>query len=268
MCGMRKRLENLPNRVFHPISRVAYRVLSVVTAVAAIVTGSGLFAASHDVNPVPAIGQNARDVRGSSQAGRPRILLLGNSITRHGPQPSIGWTNDCGKAEFPAAGIVSPDGKVGVAFTAADGQPKVAVSYEAKNIATIDLGLVLKEPYQGGFEIEDFEMDGADTSWKPVWGAQAEIRDAHRDYAVRLREKGPKARALRIEMRAYPEGFAFRYVLEGQGREKVLEELTRVVFAPGTVAWPIYNTEDTYPAEPVDAANLLPATMRELITPV
>ena len=163
------------------------------------------------------------------------------------------------RIETPAAGIVSPDGKVGVAFAVADGQPKVSVSFEAKNVATIDLGLVLKEPYQGGFEIEDFEMDGADTSWKSVWGEQAEIRDAHRDYAVRLREKGPKARALRIEMRAYPEGFAFRYVLEGQGREKVLDELTHVVFTPGTVAWPIYNTEDTYPAEPVDAANLLPA---------
>ena len=152
-------------------------------------------------------------------------------------------------------GIVSPDGKVCVEFSLAEGQPKIAVAYEAKNLAVIDLGLVLEEPYQGGFEIEGSETGGADTVWKPVWGERAEIRDAHRDCSVLLRERGPKARRLRVEMRAYPEGFAFRYVLLGKGREKVVDESTRVVFASGTVAWPIFNTEDTYPAEPVDAAD-------------
>ena len=157
-------------------------------------------------------------------------------------------------------GIVSPDGKVGVEFSLVEGQPKIAVAYETKNLAVIDLGLVLESPYQGGFEIEGSEMGGADTVWKPVWGERAEIRDVHCDCSVLLRERGPKARRLRVEARAYPEGFAFRYVLLGEGREKVVDESTRAVFAPGTVAWPIYNTEDTYPAEPVDAANILPAS--------
>ena len=157
-------------------------------------------------------------------------------------------------------GIVSPDGKVGGDFSLVEGRPKIAVSYGAKNLAEIDLGLVLEEPYQGGFEIERFETGGVDTVWKPVWGERAEIRDAHRDCSVVLRERRPKARRLRVETRAYSEGFAFRYVLLGEGREKVVDESTRVVFAPGTVAWPIANTEDTYPAEPVDAENLLSAS--------
>ena len=157
-------------------------------------------------------------------------------------------------------GIASPDGKVGIEFSLAEGRPKIAVAYEAKNLAVIDLGLVLEEPYRGGFAIEGSESSGADTVWKPVWGERAEIRDVHRDCSVVLRERGPKARRLRVETRAYPEGFAFRYVLLGEGHEKVVDESTRVVFAPGTVAWPIANTEDTYPAEPVDAANFLSAS--------
>ena len=160
-------------------------------------------------------------------------------------------------------GIVSPDGKVNVEFALAEGQPKIAVAYEAKNLAVIDLGLVLEEPYQGGFEIEGSTTGGADTVWKPVWGERAEIRDAHRACSVLLRERGPKARRLRVETHAYSEGFAFRYVLLGEGREKVVDESTRVVFAPGTFAWPIRNTEDTYPAEPVDAANLLSASGKQ-----
>ena len=30
--------------------------------------------------------------------GGTRVLYVGNSITRHGPKPSMGWTNDCGMA--------------------------------------------------------------------------------------------------------------------------------------------------------------------------
>lgn len=50
-------------------------------------------------NPVPAIGQNAVDVSSFSLEKKgPRILLVGNSITLHGPRPEIGWTNNCGMA--------------------------------------------------------------------------------------------------------------------------------------------------------------------------
>ena len=54
--------------------------------------------ADHDANPVPSIGQNAADVRAFGDSGHPRVLILGNSILRHGPKPSIGWTNDWGMA--------------------------------------------------------------------------------------------------------------------------------------------------------------------------
>ena len=80
-----------------------------------------------------------------------------------------------------SAGIVSPDGKVGVDFAVMDGKPKIAVAYESQNVATVDLGLVLEDPYLDGFAIEDFEIGEADTTWKPVWGERSEIRDAHRD---------------------------------------------------------------------------------------
>jgi len=56
------------------------------------------YQAEYDANPVPAVGQNAADVRGEKDSGHPRVLFLGNSITRHGPKPSIGWTNNFGMA--------------------------------------------------------------------------------------------------------------------------------------------------------------------------
>lgn len=55
-------------------------------------------AVGFDANPVPAIGQNAADVKGDANSSRPRVLIIGNSITRHGPRPEIGWTNNFGMA--------------------------------------------------------------------------------------------------------------------------------------------------------------------------
>lgn len=55
----------------------------------------------YQVNVVPAVNQVRRSYEtfgaNPAQASR-RVLFIGNSITRHSPKPSIGWTNDCGMA--------------------------------------------------------------------------------------------------------------------------------------------------------------------------
>ena len=51
------------------------------------------------VNPVPAIGQNAEDQKAFDPAKKgPRVLFVGNSITLHSPRPQIGWTSNWGMA--------------------------------------------------------------------------------------------------------------------------------------------------------------------------
>jgi len=58
-------------------------------------------AARYQTNVVPASNQVKKT---SEQFGVPpekasrRVAFVGNSITRHGPKPSIGWVNDCGMA--------------------------------------------------------------------------------------------------------------------------------------------------------------------------
>ena len=66
------------------------KMLMVVLAVAAGMAGANDFQA----NPVPALGQNARNQTAFDAAKKgPRVLFVGNSITLHGPRPQIGWTN-------------------------------------------------------------------------------------------------------------------------------------------------------------------------------
>ena len=50
-------------------------------------------------NIVPPLGQNSQDVFiYNNQNSKLKILFVGNSITKHGPKPSIGWNRDCGMA--------------------------------------------------------------------------------------------------------------------------------------------------------------------------
>lgn len=73
----------------------AKTMLMAVWAAAAALAGADAFQA----NPVPALGQNARDQTAFDATKKgPRVLFVGNSITLHGPRPQIGWTNNWGMA--------------------------------------------------------------------------------------------------------------------------------------------------------------------------
>ena len=64
-----------------------------------LLVGIGAVAADFQANPVPALGQNAKDQKAFDPAKKgPRVLFVGNSITLHGPRPQIGWTNNWGMA--------------------------------------------------------------------------------------------------------------------------------------------------------------------------
>lgn len=50
-------------------------------------------------NVVPALAQNSENVFiYNNENSKLKILFAGNSITKHSPKPSIGWTKDCGMA--------------------------------------------------------------------------------------------------------------------------------------------------------------------------
>ena len=73
------------------------RVMCIGLALAASLAGAA--APDFQENPVPALGQNAKDQKAFDATKKgPRVLFVGNSITLHGPKPSIGWTNNWGMA--------------------------------------------------------------------------------------------------------------------------------------------------------------------------
>ena len=75
-------------------------IRTAVVAFGGALTFAGLAGATDfQANPVPALGQNAKDQMSFDETKTgPRVLFVGNSITLHGPRPQIGWTNNWGMA--------------------------------------------------------------------------------------------------------------------------------------------------------------------------
>lgn len=121
-----------------------------VVALNVVAAGSPDF----DANPVPAVGQNAADVRGAGDAGHPRVLFIGNSVTKHGPKPSIGWTNDFGMA----ASSIEKDY---VHLVAA----KVKAAHPDASFALANVAGTIERKFQKGLTLErDFKWM---RDWKP-----------------------------------------------------------------------------------------------------
>lgn len=162
--------------------------------------------------------------------------------------------------------FTSPDGRVTADVAARDEGLVAAVAYDGKPLAALSLGgPVLAEPFTGGLAIEKMETAAAATTWKPVWGDRAEVRDAWRGGIYTLREKGGLKRTLRVEVRVYGEGVAARYTLPTRA-ETVVDENTFVTYPAGSAAWAIAHTEATFPADamPIDALHgrwMMPLTV-------
>lgn len=97
----------------------------------------------------------------------------------------------------------------------------------------------------GDWVIEKKSRNKVDRVWNPLWGKRAEVRERYNELTLELKGNGPASlKRLRLVVRAYDDGVAFRYVIpEGEGGElKVTSELTGYNFADDYTAW-FYNGE-------------------------
>jgi len=166
--------------------------------------------------------------------------------------------------------LVSPDGAVKAVFELRGGEPVYTLSYRGAPILdSSPLGLKLADAYRGGFEISDTARAAVTAEWKPVWGERSVIPERYAGITVALKERDPRGLALVIELRAYNEGFAFRYRLPfaAEAAWRIAGETTAFRFVPGSAAFAIKGTEDTFPQEPIPLADLpqrvmMPLTVR------
>ncbi len=136
--------------------------------------------------------------------------------------------------------LTSPDGKLSYSFSLTEeGSPCYAVTYQGKPVVlTSSLGI---SDWQKDLVLSDVALSVKDTIWKQVYGERSEVRDYYKGMNITLLRKNRGTASIQLQVRAYNEGIAFRYMFpEGENGGSYLHitgESTEFNFQPETKAW-------------------------------
>lgn len=128
--------------------------------------------------------------------------------------------------------LQSPDGNFTLSFRLSETHtPVYSLQYKGKVVVKdCRMGFLIRPTYQWDrdFQVTDTAYAEVNTTWKPVWGQNQEVKDQHRELLVSLVQTQTKWK-LNIRFRLFNDGLGFRYefpVQEGLRHFVIREELT------------------------------------------
>jgi alpha-glucosidase len=206
--------------------------------------------ASHAIPEQPSTGAPG----GLSRRG----LLKGAAVTMGAAALGAGATGTAAAADASVT-ATAPDGSNTITMSLTSG----ALSWSAKRrgvtvVGTSALGLKLSDGTvlgTAGTVITNYQHWTIDNTWTPVYGRNATVRDRYQEMRWNLQDTASLIN-FSIQIRAYPTGVAFRYVLLGKGTATIADELTTFVFPDSTL---VYSARDEDPYNPV-APGSIPST--------
>ncbi len=157
--------------------------------------------------------------------------------------------------------LFSPDGKIKFSFYSEINKKQqssfyYSISKEGKDViqkSRLDLeldnhysewALAIKNAPQGywmhGLQFTDIKVSGHDSTWKPVYGERALVRDNYSALTLSFVHKDNAAYTMEIKVRAYDEGVAFQYFFPDNPTGiyyRVMAENTEFTLPAKTYAW-------------------------------
>ena len=155
--------------------------------------------------------------------------------------------------ETSAKSLESPDGSFVIEFSVGKkGRPLYRVRHgEDEVIAESGVGFLEADgtDWTTGFAgLERSAVASHDASWKPVWGERSTVRDHYRSAKITFSRKQPPGE-LKLEVRAYDEGVAFRYLVDSRGEEETISierEQTEFCIGDDHKLWAVYSAQGKY----------------------
>jgi len=144
--------------------------------------------------------------------------------------------------------LASPNGELRFVFALSPtGVPSYEVTHRGEPVVLASkLGLArnpnsnLGGDWRERLKVVATERRTLDTTWPQVWGERAEVRDHANAVDIDLQPVSGNRGTLRLEVRAYDEGVAFRYVFPESLQNQVIEigqELTEFTLPVDTLAY-------------------------------
>lgn len=150
--------------------------------------------------------------------------------------------------------LSSPDGNLLFSFSLSnDGAPLYTISYQQSPVVySSNMGL---NGWEKGFVVTGVSFSKKDTSWKPVYGERSIVRDHYEEMIITLLKGNNEHAKMQIQVRAYNEGIAFRYLLpehpQGGMEISIKNEMTNFTMPEGTKAWFTDHAQGTYSLLPL-----------------
>jgi alpha-glucosidase len=192
--------------------------------------------------------------RGVSRRG----LLKGASVAAGGVVLGLGDVS-VARAADSSITATSPDGANRITMSLVGGVLQWSVKRGAATVLNPSaLGLVLSNGTRlgtGDVSVTTYQHWTKDSTWTPVFGRNATIRDHYQEMRWNLRD-GTSGVNFSVQLRAYDTGVALRYVLLDSGSATISDELTAWAF-PGNTT--IYSARDEDAYSPI-APGAIPYT--------
>ena len=148
----------------------------------------------------------------------------------------------------------SPDGKLEFSFgLSSAGAPVYSISHQQRPVVlSSSLGV---NGWEHGFVLREVSFSKKDSIWKPVYGERSQVRDHYEEMVVTLLLNNNERLKLQIQIRAYNEGIAFRYLFpehpQGGMDISIKKELTQFTMPDNTKAWFTNRAQGVYKLLPL-----------------
>ncbi|HBL77405.1 MAG: alpha-glucosidase [Bacteroidetes bacterium GWF2_42_66] len=143
--------------------------------------------------------------------------------------------------------IVSPDKKMvmNIDLQQPEGKLTYSLNFDGKPVVLSSKFSITcnGKAWESKLAVQCVNEQKKDTTWKPVYGERAVIRDNYTEKTFKLTKADHAQMGISLTIRAYNEGIAFRYnfsetdTIYGTGPFHLSEELTEYTFAENTMAW-------------------------------
>ena len=157
----------------------------------------------------------------------------GGAASAAAPATDTSWTS--------TTEVSSPDGRLTLGVSARDGRLRYAVKRGGRVLVMPSaLGLRLTDGSTLGdaVTVTRTTIRAHDSTWRPVWGADAIVRDRYHELTVGLRQTD--GRVFDLIVRAYDDGVALRYSVpqqDGLAALEIVDEVTEFALEGDPDAW-------------------------------